>query len=182
MTTDKAGPISEFVAGVLLANNSGQVYLSNVSSPTISCSNWPICESWPRHHAGCAHASPEANDPMSLTGWPRWMLLSAVMAITATFLALPAVRLGTRALQHWARSRPSPPRRLPFLPRPLPHGLRDPPRPMPDRPRPRRRPLQLPGSLARQRGRPCRAGRRSARPRPLARLAERGGGRSLFGP
>ena len=37
---------------------------------------------------------------MSLTGWPRWMLLAAVMAITATFLALPAVQLGNRALQH----------------------------------------------------------------------------------
>ena len=37
---------------------------------------------------------------MSLTGWPRWMLLSAAMAITATFLALPAVQLGTRPLQH----------------------------------------------------------------------------------
>ena len=37
---------------------------------------------------------------MSLTGWPRWMLLAAVMAITATFLALPAVQQGNRALQH----------------------------------------------------------------------------------
>ena len=40
---------------------------------------------------------------MFLTIWPRWMLLAAVMAITATFLALPAVRLGNRALQHQAR-------------------------------------------------------------------------------
>jgi hypothetical protein len=38
---------------------------------------------------------------MSLTGWPRWMLLAAVMAITATFLALPVAQLGTRALQRW---------------------------------------------------------------------------------
>jgi hypothetical protein len=38
---------------------------------------------------------------MPLTGWLRWMLLSAVMAATATFfLALPAVQLGNRALQH----------------------------------------------------------------------------------
>ncbi len=37
---------------------------------------------------------------MSLTAWPRWMLLSAVMAITATFLSLPAVQLGNLALQH----------------------------------------------------------------------------------
>jgi hypothetical protein len=36
---------------------------------------------------------------MSLTGWPRWMLLAAAMAITATFLALPAVRLETRPHQ-----------------------------------------------------------------------------------
>ena len=31
------------------------------------------------------------------------MLLSAVMAIRATFLHLPAVLLGTRAVQHWVR-------------------------------------------------------------------------------
>jgi hypothetical protein len=37
---------------------------------------------------------------MPLTGWPRWMLLSAVMTITATFLALPAVQPGNHALQH----------------------------------------------------------------------------------
>jgi hypothetical protein len=37
---------------------------------------------------------------MSLTGWPRWLLLSAVMAIIAAFLALPAVRLGNRTFQH----------------------------------------------------------------------------------
>ena len=37
---------------------------------------------------------------MSLTAGPRLMLLAAVMAITATFLALPAGRLGNRALQH----------------------------------------------------------------------------------
>jgi hypothetical protein len=39
---------------------------------------------------------------MSLTAGPRLMLLAAVMAITATFLALPAGRLGNRALQHQA--------------------------------------------------------------------------------
>jgi hypothetical protein len=38
---------------------------------------------------------------MSVTGWPSWMLLSAVMAITAAaFLALPAVQSGNRALRH----------------------------------------------------------------------------------
>ena len=39
-------------------------------------------------------------NPMSLTAWPRWTLLAAAMAITATFLALPAGRLENRALQH----------------------------------------------------------------------------------
>src|SRR5215212_3430182 len=38
--------------------------------------------------------------PMSLTGWPRWLLLSAVMAIIVAFLALPAVQLGNRTFQH----------------------------------------------------------------------------------
>src|SRR5215212_1876244 len=37
---------------------------------------------------------------MFLTTWPRWTPLAAAMAITATFLALPAARLGNRALQH----------------------------------------------------------------------------------
>jgi hypothetical protein len=38
---------------------------------------------------------------MSLASWPRWMLLPAAMAITAaTFLALPAVQPGNRALRH----------------------------------------------------------------------------------
>jgi hypothetical protein len=37
---------------------------------------------------------------MSLTAWPRWTLLAAATAITATFLALPAVQLGNLALQH----------------------------------------------------------------------------------
>jgi hypothetical protein len=38
---------------------------------------------------------------MSVTGWPNWMLLPAAMAITAaTFLALPAVQPGNRALRH----------------------------------------------------------------------------------
>jgi hypothetical protein len=37
---------------------------------------------------------------MSLTDWPPWMLLLAAMAIAATFLAVPAVQLGSRALEH----------------------------------------------------------------------------------
>ena len=40
---------------------------------------------------------------MSVTSWPRWMLVAAVMAITAaTFLALPAGQPGNRALRHGA--------------------------------------------------------------------------------
>jgi hypothetical protein len=37
---------------------------------------------------------------MSLTRWPPWMLLSAVIAITATLLTLLIVRPGDRTLQH----------------------------------------------------------------------------------
>jgi hypothetical protein len=38
---------------------------------------------------------------MSLASWPSWMLLPAATAITAaTFLALPAVQSGNRALRH----------------------------------------------------------------------------------
>ena len=40
---------------------------------------------------------------MSLTAWPRWTLLAAVMAITATSLALPGARLENRAFQHGGR-------------------------------------------------------------------------------
>jgi hypothetical protein len=47
---------------------------------------------------------------MSLAGWPSWMLLPAAMAITAaTFLALPAVQPGNRALRHGG-----PPPAVPF--------------------------------------------------------------------
>ena len=45
---------------------------------------------------------------MSLTGWPRWMLLAVVMAITATILALPAAQLGNRALRHRVTAAPPP--------------------------------------------------------------------------
>ena len=48
------------------------------------------------------------------------MLLSVVMAITATFLALPAVLLGTRALQHGIPlptvTAPAAPLRAPSIP------------------------------------------------------------------
>jgi hypothetical protein len=37
---------------------------------------------------------------MFLTAWPRWMLLSAAMAITAIFLTFPAMLMGNHTLQH----------------------------------------------------------------------------------
>ena len=77
----------------------GQVlFFQYVSFVKISHSNESIYQSWPRHNVGHPYSSPEAS-PMSVTGWPRWMLLSTAVAITATFIALPAVRLAYLALQ-----------------------------------------------------------------------------------
>jgi hypothetical protein len=55
---------------------------------------------------------------MSLTRWPPWMLLSAVIAITATLLTLLIVRPGDRTLQHRVLLPPPAVVVLPILPLP----------------------------------------------------------------